>query len=238
MTPLALGAISSVLAQASRALGAGVTLNFQARGHDGELKLLPMLPNAPSRAGTWLHTNVGPLCLGDAGAVLSLLGELPVTCEGDDQPWYWQLISQRLSQGVAGALGAISPLDGDAPAVALLHAQLHVRLGDERVQAQLAAPPQTWLNWLQAPEWQRIRTALHEALVMHIPLQLGQLELSAEQLASLQPGDIVLPAQASFTCDGSGHLALASRYWAAQVSSRGEKLFLNLRHEESSQHEH
>ena len=238
MKPLALDPIPTALAQASRALGAGVTLNFQARGHDGELKLLPMLPGAPSSAETWLHTSVGPLCLSDAGAVLSLLGELPVAFEGDDQPWYWQLVSQRLSQGVAGALGAICPLDGDVPAVALLHARLHVRLGDERVQAQLAAPPETWLNWLQAPEWQRIRTALHEALVLQVPLQLGRLELSAEQLASLQPGDIVLPTQASFTCAGSGHLELASRYWAAQVSSRGEKLFLHLSHEEGGQHEH
>lgn len=238
MTPLTLNSISSSLAQAARRLGAGVMLNFNARGQEGELHLTPLLSSAPLSTETWLHSAVGAFCLSDAGAVLSLLGELPVAVEGDNQPWYWQLVSQRLSPAIAGSLGLIGPVEGDCPQGPLLHAQLHIRLGEERLHAQLAAPPETWLHWLQAPNWQGIRTSAHEALVLHIPLELGRLELTAEQVASLQPGDIVLPTLARFDCAGSGYLELANRQWAAQVNSRSGKLFLNLHHEESAQHEH
>lgn len=240
MRRLPLRQLPADLAQASRALGAGVALAFSARGLDGELQLLPALPGSAAVAAdaSWLESAVGPLCLSDAGAVLSLLGELPVTLGGDEQLWYWQLLSQQLSPALAASLQLLAPAAQAPEDGPLLHARVHVRLGAEQLWAALAAPPQSWLNWLQAPAWRRLHSAVHEQLKLQFPVELGQLQLSAEQLASLQPGDIVLPTQTLFDCAGQGALNLAQQRWGAQLSAHGERLFLNLRHEESGHHEH
>ncbi len=91
MSALRLRKVDALLAQATRALGAGRRLGFSARGQHAELSLLPQHEDARIPAdGVWLNTAVGPLLLSDAEALLSLLGEVPLTLGGEYQAWYWQ----------------------------------------------------------------------------------------------------------------------------------------------------
>ncbi|MCF5637794.1 type III secretion system protein, partial [Pseudomonas syringae] len=70
------------------------------------------------------------------------------------------------------------------------------------------------------------------------PSTIGELSLTLEQLASLRPGDVVLPARCLFDSAGQGVLPLAGRSWAAQAEHQAQHLSLRLSHEEHSHHEY
>ncbi len=228
MIKLALRPVSPQLAQATRALGAGVTTTFTARGMQGELCLLPLSPDASEQPGTWLNSALGPLHISDAGALLSLLGELPVTVAGETQNWYWQLISQRLSPVLAECLSPLSILEIEAPMAAEIRYAAKVSLGEEALHTQLASSASTLLNWLQASTWRQRHRIFPASLSIRIPLALGLTELTYEQLGSLRPGDVVVPSQERFNCEGTGVVDLAGRYWNAQTRTCGKRLLLNL----------
>lgn len=228
MIGLALRAVSPHLAQATRALGAGVSTVFTARGMQGELCLMPLAPDAPEELGTWINSAIGPLRISDAGALLSLLGELPVTVAGETQNWYWQLLSQRLSPVIAQCLSPLSILETDAPTAAEIRYAAQVSLGEEALYTQVTSSASTLLNWLQASTWRLRHRPSPEALSIRVPLALGITELSYEQLGSLRPGDVVLPSEERFNCDGSGIVDLAGQRWKAQMKTHGPRLLLNL----------
>ncbi|KPY96154.1 Type III secretion protein HrcQa [Pseudomonas syringae pv. spinaceae] len=78
MNALCLRKVDPLLAQVSRELGAGQCLSFSAQGQQAELTLLPLIASDETPAkGVWLNTAVGALCLSDAEALLSLLGDIP-----------------------------------------------------------------------------------------------------------------------------------------------------------------
>ncbi|SDH58098.1 type III secretion protein Q [Pseudomonas flavescens] len=228
MNRLALRQVTARQAQATRALGAGVSAAFHARGLAGELCLVPLSAQAAAAPGTWFDSAIGPLHLSDAGAVLSLLGELPVSVAGAPQAWYWQALSQQLSPLIAESLSPLSMRESAPQAEAQLRCTLRVRLGEEIVHAQLATSAETLLDWLQAPLWQPRRRPFPATLELHEPLIVGLCELSGEQLATLRPGDVVIPSEARFDCDGHGVVTLAERRWIAQTQACGARLLLNL----------
>ncbi len=254
-SPLKMREVSGEFAEASRLLGAGVSCGYTAQGQRGELTLR-LIPDddrpplaGPASAGnasslTWFDSALGPFALSDADAVLSLLGELPVTLGGEHQPWYWQLVNQRMSTELAELLCPLRPLsditalsaEGESPDTAPMTCRLHLRLGSQVLHAQLCADARVMLQLLGGHHWQPHRQNVAQDWPIRQPLVLGELSLSLDQLASLQPGDVLLPSLCHFDEEGGGRLQLAGRQWAVQTDSRAEQLYVRFSHEEDLGH--
>lgn len=254
-SPLQLREVSGAVAEASRLLGAGVSCGYTAQGQRGELTLR-LIPDddcaplaGPASTGnasslTWFDSAIGPFALNDAEGVLSLLGELPVTLGGEHQPWYWQLVNQRMSTELAELLCPLRPLSditalsafGESPNTAPMNCRLKVRLGSQVLHAQLCADARVMLQLLGRHEWQPHRQNVASDWPIRQPLVLGELSLSLDQLASLQPGDVLLPSSCHFDEEGGGRLQLAGRQWAVQTDSRAEQLYVRFSHEEDLGH--
>jgi type III secretion protein Q len=238
MSALRLRQVSPLLAQVTRELGVGQRLRFSAQGQDAALTLSPLLAEADTPfVGTWLSTAVGPICLSDAEALLSLLGDTPLTLAGEQQPWYWQFFNQRLSPTIADLLAPIEPLSAQ-PMEGTVGCRIQVRLADQQVHAQLHATPETLIRLLRSAQWQARQRPVDESWQVTTPLIIGELSLTLEQLASLRPGDVVMPARCQFDSAGQGVLTLAGRQWAAQADHQAQHLFLRLSHEEHSHHDY
>lgn len=257
-SPLKMREVSGDLAEASRLLGAGVSCGYTAQGQRGELTLRSM-PNDANRDGsllvgpasagsasslTWFASALGPFALSDAEAVLSLLGELPVTLGGEHQLWYWQLVNQRMSPELAELLCPLRPLsditalsaEGESPNTAPMTCRLQLRLGSQVLHAQLWAEARVLLQLLGSHHWQPHRQNVASDWPIRQPLVLGELSLSLDQLASLQPGDVLLPSLCHFDEEGGGRLQLAGRQWAVQTDSRAKQLYVRFSHEEDLGH--
>ncbi|KAA8695951.1 hypothetical protein [Pseudomonas caricapapayae] len=238
MSALLLRKVAPLFAQATRELGAGQRLDFDVKGGNAELTLLPLLADVVTpRVGAWLSTAAGPVCLSDAEAVLSLLGEVPLTLAGDQQAWYWQLFNQCLSPVIADLLAPIEPLS-DRTQASLMACRIQVRLAGQQVHAHLHAAPETLIRILRSARWHPVQKPVDEDFCVITPLIIGELSLTLEQLASLRPGDVVLPARCRFDSAGQGVLSLAGRQWEAQTELQAQHLFLRLSHEEHSHHEY
>lgn len=224
--------VNAELAQATRALCAGMDLPYSIDGVNGTLGLRPALAEMPSVEGTWFDSAVGPFWLSDAVGLLGLLSASPVVVAGQPEPWYWQFISQQLTPVVAQALAPLTPLQGQAPTGPLVQCRLEARLGTEVVQGFLQAPPGTLLTWLHSGQWQPLYETLADDFALPSPLVVGLASLTLEQLASLRPGDVLLPQQALFDPQGQGMIALAGRHWAAYTTCHDSRLSLTLSHEE------
>ncbi|MDH0749748.1 type III secretion system protein [Pseudomonas sp. GD03842] len=243
MSRLTLRTVGAAQAQFSRRLGAGARLAFSAHGLTGTLTLRPLL------AVTLEYTDLaafqsalGPFRLSDAEALLSLLGDLPVTLDGDHQPWYWQALNQRFSPQIAELLGPLAPLSGiTAPSVGAQAAELSCRielgLGEHRVHGVLCATAEVLLRWLDAAPWTARLVEVNEDWPVHTPLELGGLSLTLAQLASLQPGDVVLPTHPRFDSQGHGRLHLGGQHWAVQTDSHDRQLYVRFSHEEAQEND-
>jgi type III secretion protein Q len=255
VSPLTLREVSSAVAEASRLLGAGMSCGYTAQGQRGELSLR-LIPDddrpplvGPASAGnasslTWFDSALGRFALSDAEAVLSLLGELPVTLGGEHQPWYWQLVNQRMSAELAELLCPLRPLsditalsaDDQSPDAAPMTCRLQLRLGSQVLHGQLCADARFILQLLGSHHWQPRRQNVAQDWPVCQPLVLGELSLSLDQLASLQPGDVLLPSLCHFDDEGGGRLQLAGRQWAVQTDSRAQQLYVRFSHEEDLGH--
>jgi type III secretion protein Q len=250
-SPLKLRHVSGDVAEASRLLGAGVSCGYTAQGQHGELTLRlipdddrrplagPALAREPS-ALTWFDSALGRFGLSDAEAVLSLWGELPVTLAGDHQPWYWQLLNQRLSAELAELLCPLLPLsditalsaEGERLEAPSMNCRLQVQLGSQVLHAQLRADARFILQLLGGPAWEPHRQSIGQDWPIHPPLVIGELSLSLDQLASLRPGDVLLPSLCRFDDEGNGRMELAGRQWAVQTDSHEQQLYVRFSHEE------
>lgn len=238
MKALALRSVTPRQASATRALGAGQRLPFEVGGEYGELLLLPDLAPLPAAAaGTWFTSAAGPLYLTDAEALLSLLSEIPLCLEGEQSAWYWQLFNQNLSPEVASWL---SPLERCAapeqePAI---HCRVQARLAEQVLHACLQASPATLLAMLDAGPWQALERPLDDDLQVTCAVVAAELSLTLEQIASLRPGDVLLPTLCHFIPQGQGQLTLAGRRWSVQAQATEHRLRVQLSHEEYSDDEY
>ncbi|MES2743026.1 MAG: FliM/FliN family flagellar motor switch protein [Pseudomonadota bacterium] len=120
------------------------------------------------------------------GAVLARLGASPLACV----------------DGVRrSALGAI-----DDECVL----RIVLRSDDHSVVCHGRASAAVWSELLLRGDWQRERVALHHfaALPLTLPLVIARHTLTAERLQALLPGDLIVPDNASFGCDGAGLVRL------------------------------
>jgi type III secretion protein Q len=241
MNALNLRKVEGVAAEVSRLLGVGVSLSFNVQGEAAELTLRPMLGDADAETAlVRFDSAVGPLALSNAEAVLSLLGELPVTLGGEPQPWYWQVLNQRLNPAIAELLCPLMPLS-DVSALfidesAAITCRLELRRGSQILHGLLRADAVVMRRLLDSPRWSAHRQPLDENWPIRQPLELGGLSLTLQQLASLQPGDVLLPHHCHFDSDGNGRLQLAGRQWAVQTDSHEQQLYVRLSHEENLGH--
>jgi type III secretion protein Q len=238
MNALTLRKVDSTTAHLSRRLGSGVSLQFSVQGQHGRLSLLPLLAEPVVEPEIcWFDSAPGPFGLSDAEAMLTMLGELPVTLAGDLQPWYWQVLNQRMSAAVAELLCPLVPLsDITALPAAVMTCRIQVQRGAQSLQGLIQADAGTLLRMLEGAPWRAHRQTLDEAWLITQPLELGHLSLTLAQLASLQPGDVLLPSRCHFDSDGSGRLQLGGRQWAVQTDSHQGRLSVQLSHEEPLEH--
>ncbi|NWA02062.1 type III secretion system protein [Pseudomonas gingeri] len=238
MTPLALRPVSRALADASRLLGRGRWLEYPLRGAMARLSLSPLIEAdrlaSDDHAWTTLDSAQGPLHLTHADAVLSLFGEVPVVTGGPLQGWYWQYVNQHLSPPLAALLAPLEPwAQADNDHAGHFACRLAVHGADESVHARLACDAQTLVRLLDALPWQAIEQPLPEDWPLPIPLLLGELSLTLNELRSLRPGDVLLPGRAYFDCAGHGVMHLATQTWRVATGVANDTLFVQLNHEET-----
>jgi len=238
MSVLALRKVDSAAAQLSRHLGTGVSLDFSVQGKHGTMSLLPLIADPAAEPQLhWFESASGTFGLSDAEAMLTLLGELPVTLSGDFQPWYWQVLNQRMNPAMAELLCPLVPLsDITALPADVTTCRIQVRREGQLLHGLFRADAVTLLRMLQSAPWHAHRQTLDEGWLITQPLELGHLSLTLAQLASLQPGDVLLPSLCHFDSDGVGRLQLGGRQWAVQTDSHQGRLSVQLSHEEPLEH--
>jgi type III secretion protein Q len=238
MNALTLRKVDSTSALLSRCLGRGVSLHFGVQGKHGTLSLLPFIAGGAAEPQMyWFNSAAGVFGLSDAEAILTLLGELPVTLAGEFQPWYWQVLNQQMSPAVAELLCPLEPLsDITALPAAVMTCRIQVKLGAQSLHGLFRADATTLLRMLDAAPWQAHRQPPDDNGLITQPLELGHLSLTLAQLASLQPGDVLLPSLCHFDSDGKGRLQLGGRQWAVQTDSHQGRLSVQLSHEEPLEH--
>lgn len=237
LKPLALRSVDPALVSVTRALGSGATLAYTVGDEVGALTLQLCPVEQPPDEGLWLNTALGALWLSDASVVLSRLSAQPVAVGGPVQPWYWQFISQQLCPQVARGLAPLSPLGEAVSAGPRVHCRVTVDRGGDQQYAYLIIAPGPLLRWLRMPGWAPLLEPIVDSFDLTFPLILGRARLTAEQLASLRPGDVLLPQQCLFDPQGSGYVDLAGRRWSSQTTDIAGQLCLTLSHEESSEYE-
>lgn len=106
--------------------------------------------------------------------------------------------------------------------------RLDVRVGAARVTSHLEMTGATLLGLLRATPWQRPAAPGIAGFVLHVPLELGHLALAAGQLATLRPGDVLVPQTALFDSSGQGLIRLGRHCLQVRVHSRAAPLRLTL----------
>ncbi|SDB66730.1 type III secretion protein Q [Pseudomonas sp. NFACC23-1] len=225
---LVLPTVGSEDATARRLLGIGVRLPFEVAGETGLLELTPGGVAAGSTPCV-LACAHGVFTLDEPGAVLSLFGECPVVLPaepGPDDTWFWSLFQQTLSEPLRQAFGFIKP--AAEPAVQGIACRLDVRVGTARVTSHLEMTGATLLGLLRTDPWQRRAAPRIEGFALRVPLELGHLALAAGQVATLRPGDVLVPQTALFDSSGQGLIRLGRHCLQVRVHSRAAPLRLTL----------
>ncbi|KAF1032694.1 MAG: Type III secretion protein hrcQa [Pseudomonas sp.] len=240
MKALALRRVSSAFASACQALGRGRWLTFTSAEEPVYLTVGPLLPagSYPDEQRLNLSSKHGPLQLSNADALLSLLGETPVVAAGELQPWYWQLINQQFPDALYELLSPLEPLPEANPLLPdCLELRINAERGSERVHGVLRCSADTLLHLFDAAHWQYIEQPWPGDWPLHYPLELGRVQLTVNELRSLRPGDVLLPAQPRFNTQGQGHVQLGERLWRVDSETLNDHLQLRLIHEEDRHHE-
>lgn len=232
--PLALRAFSTDQAAASRALGHGLLLAFDADGEPGSLSFEALPAHlAQQPPGNALQSDLGALWLTDGSAALSLFGGMPAIIEGEPQDWYWQLFNQSISPALRDVFGELRPLPvGLLPVDDHFCCRLTVARNGERLVAQLAASSATLLQLFRHPALLPLQAPvplrLPQALSLEFPVLLGAVRLAMNTLRSLRPGDVVLVPDAAFDCTGYGHLVLGPWQCRGELASDGDDVHFSV----------
>ncbi|UPT55856.1 type III secretion system cytoplasmic ring protein SctQ [Dickeya zeae] len=239
MTPLAqtLRHISQAQATLSRQLASAQRFAFTLEGQPGELRM-QLAHDAPvvgAESGWRCHD--GTLWLDNAAPLLSLLSACPALLPGkhdsnETVTRYWTHYNQALSPALRELFGEIQPLlpaqpdsvaasddnthSGDNTS-AELTLWLEVIQGDFRIRSRLRTSFHTVQRWQSRPGWHAPRSVLPNHLAIRLPLILADVTLSQEQLASLEPGDVICPHRQYFSPQGDGSITLADRRLAGQL---------------------
>lgn len=224
---------------ARRRLGRGLRLGFQVADQNGELRLEP--GRAPTRAeAVCFETACGVLALAQAGPVLSLLGDCPVTLApsgNDPDSWFWAVFQHHLSPQVSALLGPVRLLETDRPEG--FGCRLCVSLGTSRVDSYVWLTPDSFLALCEAGAWRAVAEPLPAQLQLAIAVTLGRLHLLIAQVRGLRTGDVLVPEQTFFQAQGSGYLQVGKQRLHGCIDDAGGALCLTLTSiEDTSMDEH
>lgn len=212
ISPLTLPVLDSATVAASRRLGRGLRMPFQAAGQRGELIVEP--GNAPiGQSALGFETACGVLTFAEPGPVLSLLGDCPVTLAAQGNAadaWFWALFQHQLSPQVQSLLGFLRLQEGMRPAP--FSCRLTVTLGQSRVVDCLRMTPETFLALCAAGPWQPLAQPLPSSLPLSVSLLLGRSQLSISKVSSIRPGDVLMLEQPMFNPGGDGHVCLGRHH--------------------------
>ncbi|WP_263062911.1 FliM/FliN family flagellar motor switch protein [Dickeya dadantii] len=228
MIPLArtLRPVSQARAALSRQLAAAHRFAFMLDGQPGELRLQLADDAPPVRQESRWRCHAGTLWLDDnAAPLLSLLSACPALVPGPDDDaetadWYWTQYNHHLSPALRELFGEIRPASSQPPDSAEhddLTLWLEVIRGDFRVRSRLRTSTKTLRQWQSQPGWYAPRYPLPGHLAMRVPLVLADVTLSHEQLATLEPGDLICPLKQYFSPQGNGCITLADRRLTGQL---------------------
>lgn len=206
MPQLILPLVNGDTVAARRRLGRGLRLPFHVAGQGGELCLEPGRAPAGVKA-VCLETVCGVLALAEAGPLLSLLGECPVTLAeagNDAESWFWALFQHHLSPQVLALLGYVRLLETERPTG--FGCRLSVTLGASRVTGYMWLSAESFLALCDAGPWRAMGAPMPGAFQLPIAVILGRLQLPIAQARSLRPGDVLIFEQCLFQAHGNGHL--------------------------------
>ncbi|NVZ49893.1 FliM/FliN family flagellar motor switch protein [Pseudomonas sp. B6002] len=203
--------IKSDIVAARRRLGRGLCMPFQVAGQDGELRLEPGRPPTGGDV-VCLETQCGVLALAQAGPLLSLLGECPVTLAqagNDSNPWFWALFQHHLSPQVRTLLGTVRLLEVDRPVG--FGCQITVSLGASRVVGYLWLAAESFLALHASGPWRPTAEPMTASFQLAIAVTLGRLQLPVRQAQALRTGDVLLLEQRFFQACGTGYVRAGRR---------------------------
>ena len=196
---------------ARRRLGRGLRLAFQVAGRNGQLLLEP--GRAPTRGeAVCFETVCGVLALAEAGPLLSLLGECPVTLAkagNDPQSWFWALFQYHLSPEVKALLGYVRLLQTDRPKA--FGCRLSVTLERSRVEGYVWLTSESFLALCDAGPWRATAMPMPASFQLAIAVIVGRLHLPIAQARSLRSGDVLVLEQTFFLAQGSGYVQVGTR---------------------------
>ncbi|NVZ19378.1 FliM/FliN family flagellar motor switch protein [Pseudomonas costantinii] len=228
LTPLTLPLIKNEVVAARRKLGRGLRLPFQVAGQNGELLLEPGRSPAGAKP-LCFETACGVLALAEAGPVLSLLGECPVTLApsgNDPQSWFWALFQHHLSPQVSALLGYVRLVEVARPLG--FGCQVSVTLGASRVVGFVWLTPGSFLTLCEAGPWRSVAASMAAQFQLTIAVLLGHLQLSVAQVRSLRAGDVLVLEQAFFQAQGVGHLQVGRQRLHGRIDDDTGPLCLTL----------
>lgn len=208
---LTLPLIKSDTVAARHRLGRGLCLAFQVAGQDGELRLEPGRASAGAKA-VCFETVCGVLALAEAGPLLSLLGECPVTLApsgNDPDSWFWALFQHHLSPQVSALLGYMRLLETDRPKG--FGCRLSVTLGAARVASYMWLAPESFLALCEAGPWRATAAPMPATFQLALAVTLGRLQLPIAQARGLRTGDVLLLEQSFFQAQGDGYIQVGKQ---------------------------
>ncbi len=176
---------------------------------------------APGGQAVVLSGGAGALRLDDGAAFLHALTGIPLQAQVEpaQRRWLCGTAAALLPEPLRAVFDTVElPQAGDAP-TGSLKAQLVLRTDDHLVATHGSAPWPVWRRLLEPvprgmPVFHTVSDAWAGVRSTH-SLVLGRHTLPAGRLATLAPGDIVLPRQALFDVSGRGRLLLGP--WLADV---------------------
>ncbi|MCR4538178.1 FliM/FliN family flagellar motor switch protein [Pseudomonas sp. 18.1.10] len=206
-----LPSIKGDVVAARHRLGRGLHLPFKVVGQAGELRLEPGRPPSGGES-LCFDTQCGVLALAQAGPLLSLLGECPVTFAGagdDPDSWFWALFQYHLSPEVRALLGYVRLLHAERPKG--FGCRLTVTLGASRVEGYVWLSPESFFALHEAGAWQASAAPLPLSFQLAIDVTLGRLRLPIVQAGSLRAGDVLVLEQTAFQAGGSGYVPVGRK---------------------------
>lgn len=228
MPSLALPVITGDTVAARRRLGCGLSLSFQVAAERAELRLEP--GRSPVKGEVMcFETARGVLALAEAGPVLSLLGECPVTLAktgNDPDSWFWALFQHHLSPQVRALLGYVRLLKTERPTG--FGCQLSVTLGASRIVGYVWLTPNSFLALCEAGAWRAIAAPLPETFRLMLAVTLGRMQLPIAQVRGLRPGDVLVLEQLLFDARGTGYVPLGRRRLQGRIGDETGPLCLTV----------
>lgn len=228
MPSLTLPLIKGDTVAARRRLGRGLCLPFQVAAKRGELRLDPGQFAGQGEAMCF-ETARGVLAFTEAGPLLSLLGECPVTLAkagNDPDSWFWALFQHHLSPQVRALLGFVRLLKTERPTG--FGCRISVTLGASRVTGYVWLTPNSFLALCDAAVWRAVAAPLPVTFPLALPVILGSVQLPMRQVRGLRAGDVLVLEQPFFRADGTGHVSAGRQRLLGRIGDETGPLCLTV----------